>query len=707
MTSAVQAPRETLLDPDLIDLSLLLKQESSLPKKLSIIKDFKAVQAFSSKNSSLQNFFQKGSDLEKMVLYSVIATGQGKIFSGMGKKDLELFLADLLPVEQFYQEIGGIVGYHVCCLELLAQKQEKKRKGTYHPPKALEISQENPFVCKATLSGIRHLEQLAEMYPLGGAADRLCLRDEETGDFLSAVTLEFCGRTLLERLIDDLQAREFIYFKLFGKQVRVPVAMMTSHEKCNDAKVRQIFREKNWLGRREEDFFLFSQPLVPAMNKKGMWCLLKSKRLLLKPGGHGAIWKLARDLKVLEWFRKKGAKKALMRQINNLVAGVDYGLLAFLGVGFEKDKEFGFAACPRAKGLSEGVNVVIETEEGCCLTNIEYCDFERFQIDEKGGGEFLANTNLLFVDIDAIERLTDSNPIPGKLVNAKKIKYRDLSGKYVEEEVLRLESTMQNIADSLVEPKEHFSDTQSMEKSFITSNRRNKTISTIKKEFAFGSSMLQTPEQCFLDFLENARDLLINYCKMQVPKLGDPMNFFLHGPSFIFLYHPSLGPLYQIIAQKMRSGRLALGSEVQLQISELYAENLDVDGSLHVLTDAIMGHKDEKGYLQYSHQMGKCVLKNVRVRNSGIHREASRCFWKDEIVHKEKCEIFIEEGGEFYAENVFLRGDLRICVPSGVKVTAFMNEGRLEFSQEVLSEPSWFWNYSIDSKNHVGIKKSE
>ena len=75
---------------------------------------------------------------------------------------------------------------------------------------------------------------------------------------------------------------------------------------------------------------------------------------------------------------------------------------------------------------------------------------------------------------------------------------------------------------------------------------------------------------------------------------------------------------------------------------------------------------------------------NVRVRNSGINREASRSFWKDEVVDKEKCEIFIEQGGEFYAENVYFRGEIRIRVPSGVKLTAFMNNGRVEFVEELL-----------------------
>ncbi|NGX38594.1 MAG: hypothetical protein K1000chlam2_01768, partial [Chlamydiae bacterium] len=463
--------------------------------------------------------------------------------------------------------------------------------------------------------------------------------------------------------------------------------------KKGDAQVRQMFCEKNWFGRREEDFFLFSQPCVPAMNSAGQWCVLGPGRVLMKPGGHGVIWKLASELGALKWLEQKGVKKLLTRQINNLVASIDYGLLAFMGIGFCQELDFGFASCPCAKGMSEGVNIVIEGEKGYSLTNIEYCDIEHFQVEKS----LLANTNLLLVNLNSIPDLLSSNPIPGMLVNAKRMKYRDAKGNIREEEILRLESMMQNLADALVEK-------EFPQRSFITSNKRKKTISTIKKEFAFGSSMVQTPEQCYLDILENASDLLINYCGFQVPKLRDAMHFFQQGPSFIFHYHPCLGPLYQVIAQKLRKGRLARGSEVKLSIADLFAEKLDVDGSLSIYTDAMMGHVDEEGILQYSDQTGKCVLKNVKVRNSGINREASRCLWKDEIAHREKCEIIIEEGGEFFAENVLLRGALRIRVPSGVKVVASMEKGCLKFSQEVITEPSWTWKYSISVESTIQLE---
>ena len=42
------------------------------------------------------------------------------------------------------------------------------------------------------------------------------------------------------------------------------------------------------------------------------------------------------------------------------------------------------------------------------------------------------------------------------------------------------------------------------------------------------------------------------------------------GPSFIFLYHPALGPLWDIIAQKVRGGALKHGSELVLEVRSQY-----------------------------------------------------------------------------------------------------------------------------------------
>jgi hypothetical protein len=55
------------------------------------------------------------------------------------------------------------------------------------------------------------LPELGEIYPIGGAGDRLGLVDSDTGESLPAALLPYCGRSLLEGLIRDLQVLLIAY----------------------------------------------------------------------------------------------------------------------------------------------------------------------------------------------------------------------------------------------------------------------------------------------------------------------------------------------------------------------------------------------------------------------------------------------------------------------------------------------------------------
>ncbi len=56
----------------------------------------------------------------------------------------------------------------------------------------------------------------------------------------------------------------------------------------------------------------------------------------------------------------------------------------------------------------------------------------------------------------------------------------------------------------------------------------------------------------------------------------------LQGPGFIFLFHPALGPLWDVISQKIVGGSLTHGSELVLEVAEARLEQLHLDGSLQV-----------------------------------------------------------------------------------------------------------------------------
>lgn len=633
---------------------------------------------------------------DQLILKSILTINQNHLFHSFDKNHIKNLLEDLYPVESFYRSIGGIVGYHAMMLSLLSHNRLSSEQKTYKQPTGINIAKEDSATCKYILAGIRALPFLAEIYPLGGAADRLQLVDATTHSFLPAAKLEFCGRSLLEGLIRDLQAREYLYFKLFAKQLITPVAMMTSEEKNNHLHVLSICEQNGWFGRPKAAFRFFQQPLVPALNCKGEWLQTQNCRILRKPGGHGMLWKTAIEQKIFTWLSSQGYTKLLIRQINNPIASVDYGLLAFCGIGYQKNKQFGLASCLRLLQAAEGINVVcMSKEKKYCLTNIEYCDLKKYQIAdlplEKGSpySRFFSNTNILFADLQAIEKVTKKCPIPGMLVNIKKTCFIGKKGHVEECEIARLESMMQNIAEC-------FSADQVDELgSFLSYNLRHKTISTVKKSYTKTSSLLETPEGCFYDVLYNGYDVLKNRCHFSLPAFSSHEEYMLKGPSILFQYHPALGPLYGIIAQKIQGGYMTWGSELRLEIAEVRLENVHLDGALHIIAEHVMGHCLE-GQLLYSHQVGRCRLSNVRIENEGINRTPSNVYWKDQICYHQKCTIVLKGNSYFIAEDLELTKDLHIEVEDGFCLQAFQEKDRLIFQKRPLLPSEGIWDYQIE-----------
>jgi hypothetical protein len=72
---------------------------------------------------------------------------------------------------------------------------------------------------RAAAQGLLAMPYLSEILPVGGAGDRLGLRCEVTGEGLPAAMLLYCGRSMMEGLIRDLQAKEYLYWQLTGTQV--------------------------------------------------------------------------------------------------------------------------------------------------------------------------------------------------------------------------------------------------------------------------------------------------------------------------------------------------------------------------------------------------------------------------------------------------------------------------------------------------------
>jgi UTP---glucose-1-phosphate uridylyltransferase len=717
----------------LTNIVIELQKTPSLLEKLDVLNALPQVQEYLKQPTPIRTFLAGLTPECDYVIKSIIVIGQAPLVFNIPPQlddkfeKLRQLLLQLIELEQFYHDLGGIIGYHLTILNLIVNKAlpstNKFEYMRYIHPEGLNIDQNSSEVRWAIRAGIENLKQMSEIYPVGGAGDRLNLIDEKTGIALPAAKLAFLGRTLLEGLIRDLQAREYLYFKLYRSQLLTPIAMMTSEEKDNQRHILTICQECNWFGRPVDSFLFFKQPLVPVITVEGNWSLSAPLTLTLKPGGHGVIWKLAEDQGVFAKLLALGRRKGLVRQINNPIAGLDHNLLALIGTGCDQNKAFGFISCDRVLNTAEGVNVLIENpirkdEVQYCLTNIEYTDFAQKGIDETPshpGGQFSiypTNTNILFIDIPTIQNTLSSCPIPGQLINMKSaVPYVDSNGHLSYVKGGRLESTMQNIADYLVDTfprplkQEEF---KTKLRTFIIYNQRIKTISTTKKSYKQGESPLSTPEQAFYDLLLNSFYLLKEQCEFEMPELGSLEDYLEHGPNFIVLYHPALGPLYSIIKQKLRKSRLMKRSELQLEIAEVDIEHLHLDGSLLIESTNPLGHQNEQGLLKYGRE-SRCTLKNVAVENKGIDWEQPICFWKNQPPRVEALKILLHEGSEFFAQDVFFQGSHTFDVPPYHRLTVYQTgkQGKIQSRLETISTPSWYWDYSFGSGDAIQLKREE
>lgn len=657
----------------------------------------------------------------KSLLLSLAAIKQlSKLFPERppSKKEMEECLNDLLPVEKLYEPIGGIIGYHYHFIKLILEKGSSNHTpsaGMQRPP-GIHLDEDPETTVKAVREGVERLHEMAEIYPVAGAADRLNLHDEASGEPLPAAALVFQGHTLLEWLIRDLQAREYLHYKLSGKRLFVPVVFMTSVEKNNHSHILSICNHLGWFGRAKELFYFITQPLVPMIDERGQWVVKNSGRAEMKPGGHGIIWKLAENEKAFSWLKKRNKHHLLIRQINNPAAGLDMALLALSGIGCSERKQFGFVSCERIVHSSEGMDILIEekTPDGFSykITNVEYTDFDQRGIQDipKEPGSpyslFPTNTNILFASLRTIQKAIQKLPFPGLLINLKNTSTKQShDGSQASLASGRLEAIMQNIADAIIFTSTKQLDDEGKKKlpSFVIYNKRSKTIAAAKKCYKPGQPILETPEGAFFTLLSEHKALL-DLCGMATPELGTEENYLAKGPAFLFRYHPALGPLYSVIAQKISKGRIGEKSELVLELAELRMQNLDLKGSLIIEADNPLGHQNASGETLYSHRGGKCTLINVKVENQGVDYSIQQEFAASNLSRKESLEILIEGNGEFYAENIHFKGSYTLFIPKECKMTAVQDGENVKFLIEKIRRPSWHWSYIFGKDDKIRLR---
>lgn len=567
-----------------------------------------------------QDFFQK---LEE----EVNLCGQGHVLQSPHKKNN---LETLLEVNQCYQPMGGIKGYHKAVLSLIESSEDKQ---DYIAPYAFPISHSPE---EMLLHGIRGQKEIVEFYPMGGACERLAYAKE--GEDQPAALFPFLGYTLLEYLIRDLEGREAIYRDTFGEKIETPIVLMVSDAKKNMLKIKNYLEEHAYFGRNKEHIYLIKQPLVPTVDRQGKWQLDQKGVLKTKPGGHGMLWSLVKTNGLYQKFIAMGKRKIFVRQINNPIAGLDQGLITFIGWGYHHDQHFGFYACDRKSHLKEGVHVIRKTKHGYCLSNQEYCALSD-QVEDYA----YSNTNLLFADIEAIDKVIEQDPFPGLLLNFKS------------DNTARLESSMQNISEHFCAQSvdeytmETFTGDSYKPRSFMTSNFRHKTMSVTKKPFSDPRDIEETPMGALRDYLLSMEELLTQHCHCAVPKWSKSSLFSEIEMPFFFQYHPQLGPAFSIIGTKISNIKWSPRSACFLECKHAHVSNSNIEGSVAI-------HEQKLG-------SSKVFLEKVVFSNSAFLFPRTRDHLANIQLHDGGFSLILEENAQFVAKEVPFIGPHSIIVP--------------------------------------------
>lgn len=84
------------------------------------------------------------------------------------------------------------------------------------------------------------------------------------------------GAKISNSAVSHCKAREFLYFKLYGKQCITPVAIMTSSAKNNHEHITSLCERLSWFGRGRSTFQFFEQ-----VSYKTMPLLLRRDNIIL------------------------------------------------------------------------------------------------------------------------------------------------------------------------------------------------------------------------------------------------------------------------------------------------------------------------------------------------------------------------------------------------------------------------------------------
>lgn len=178
----------------------------------------------------------------------------------------------------------------------------------------------NPDVIKFEKLGLDALSnnEVAIILMAGGQGTRLGSKDPK-GCYDIQLT-KF--KSLFEIQLKSVLNLQNKIFKLYNKQIDIPFYIMTSPATFD--KTSDFLIKNNWFGLKKEQFKLFNQGTLPALNKKGDSLLISQdkKDFIQSPDGNGGLYKALKDNGILKDMISKKIKHIHMYCVDNVLVKI-------------------------------------------------------------------------------------------------------------------------------------------------------------------------------------------------------------------------------------------------------------------------------------------------------------------------------------------------------------------------------------------------
>lgn len=397
---------------------------------------------------------------------ALLGCGQAHLFEkwaepGTDDAEKHVFFDQLASLDAAYP--GGLSAYVVTARRLLAAsaKGDNPLQGWTPalPPAdagtSLDPTSAESFAMEAR--GLEEAVRLGFVVVAGGVGERLGY----SGIKLSLPCEIVSGIPVLQHYCAHIVSLQSLLTERLGRAVRLPLAIMTSHE--THARTQQMLQANHYFGLAPSQVTLLLQKNVAALADASAKLALEPGspyRVQTKPHGHGDVHALLHATGLAARWAREGVSWLFFLQDSSTLYFAHY--IASLGVGASRGLEVTFVATPRKAKMALGMLATMVHESGTTrpIVPVEYNEIEPLLAKSsaagaKGGAAngdvnqpngysaYPGNTNgILLAMAPYLEVLKATRGQVDEFVNPK---YTDHS-RTVFKSSTRLECLMQNVA---------------------------------------------------------------------------------------------------------------------------------------------------------------------------------------------------------------------------------------------------------------------